>query len=134
MYTVTREISFCYGHRLLNHEGMCRHLHGHNGKLEITLFAESLDPLSMVRDFEEIKAIVQSWVTQVLDHNMLLCKDDPIIPMLENLGERHHVIAENPTAEVISRMVFDYAESQGLPVKRVTLWEGPKSCATYESG
>lgn len=113
---------------------MCRHLHGHNGKLEITLFAESLDPLSMVRDFEEIKAIVQSWVTQVLDHNMLLCKDDPIIPMLENLGERHHVIAENPTAEVISRMVFDYAESQGLPVKRVTLWEGPKSCATYESG
>ncbi len=134
MYTVTREIHFCYGHRLLNHKGMCRHLHGHNGKLEITLYADTLDRLGMVRDFEEIKEIVQSWVNQVLDHNMILCKGDPVIPMLEHLGERHHVIRENPTAEVISRMVFDYAVSKGLPVKEVKLWEGPKSCATYEAG
>ena len=28
MYKVTREIHFCYGHRLLNYDGKCRHLHG----------------------------------------------------------------------------------------------------------
>ena len=37
MYRVTREIDFCYGHRLLNYEGKCRHLHGHNGRAVITL-------------------------------------------------------------------------------------------------
>ena len=37
MYRVTKEIRFCYGHRLLNYSGECRHLHGHNGLAEITL-------------------------------------------------------------------------------------------------
>ena len=37
MFRVTREIFFCYGHRLLNYEGKCRHLHGHNGRAVITL-------------------------------------------------------------------------------------------------
>ena len=29
MFQVTRELRFCYGHRLLNYEGKCRHQHGH---------------------------------------------------------------------------------------------------------
>ena len=37
MFRVSREINFCYGHRLLNYPGKCCHLHGHNGKLTITL-------------------------------------------------------------------------------------------------
>ena len=32
MFRVTKEIHFCYGHRLLNYDGKCRHLHGHNGR------------------------------------------------------------------------------------------------------
>ena len=43
MFRVTREIQFCYGHRLLNYEGKCRHLHGHNGIAVISIEAESLD-------------------------------------------------------------------------------------------
>ena len=35
MFTVSREIEFCYGHRLLRDEGKCRHLHGHNGRLTV---------------------------------------------------------------------------------------------------
>ena len=64
MYKVTREIHFCYGHRLLNYSGKCRHLHGHNGKVEIELFSEKLNDLGMVRDFEEIKSIVQVWIDE----------------------------------------------------------------------
>ena len=30
-YQVTKTIEFSYGHRLLNHNGKCRYLHGHNG-------------------------------------------------------------------------------------------------------
>src|SRR5262245_31920288 len=51
MYLVARAISFCYGHRLLDYDGKCRHLHGHNGKAVITLEAGELDRLGMVVDF-----------------------------------------------------------------------------------
>ena len=39
MFRVTREINFCYGHRLLNYDGKCRYLHGHNGTAVIAIEA-----------------------------------------------------------------------------------------------
>src|SRR5260370_40930733 len=72
MYRVTREITFCYGHRLLNYDGKCRHLHGHNGRAVITLEAQDLDSLGMVMDFSQIKRVLQSWIDEALDHKMLL--------------------------------------------------------------
>lgn len=131
MYKVTREIHFCYGHRLLNYSGKCRHLHGHNGKVEIELYSEKLNALGMVRDFEEIKQVVQVWIDDNLDHNMILCRRDPLIPALEEKKERYFLIDENPTAEAISKLIYDYAVSQKLPVSEVRLWETPKSFASY---
>lgn len=131
MYKVTRCIEFCYGHRLLNYSGKCRHLHGHNAKAEIELYAEALDQLGMVRDFEVIKKVVQVWIDENLDHKMILCKDDPLIPSLNDLEESHFIIGQNPTAEAISKLIYDYASSQKLPVSEVRLWETPKSYATY---
>lgn len=131
MYKVTREIHFCYGHRLLNYSGKCRHLHGHNGKVEIELYSEKLNELGMVRDFEEIKQVVQVWIDDNLDHNMILCRRDPLIPALEERKERYLLIDENPTAEAISKLIYDYAVSQKLPVSEVRLWETPKSFASY---
>ena len=61
MFKVTKALQFCYGHRLLNYEGKCRFLHGHNGRVEIELEAEKLDSLAMVRDFTEVKEVVQTW-------------------------------------------------------------------------
>src|SRR5689334_9940679 len=58
MYRVSREIDFCYGHRLLDYDGKCRHLHGHNGRAIITLEAPSLDARGMLVDFVEIKSKV----------------------------------------------------------------------------
>ena len=57
MFRVTREFSFCYGHRLLEYGGKCRHLHGHNGRAVITLAAAELDPLGMVLDFSRLALI-----------------------------------------------------------------------------
>ena len=55
MFRVSREIDFCYGHRLLDYQGKCRHLHGHNGRVLITLEADALDERGMVLDFGDIK-------------------------------------------------------------------------------
>lgn len=131
MYRVTRELTFCYGHRLLNYDGKCRHLHGHNGRAVLTLEATELDALGMVVDFSEIKRVVSAWIDQNLDHRMLLHKDDPILPTLRAQGEPVFVLDVNPTAENIARLIFEYARSQGFPIVEVRLWETESCYATY---
>ena len=131
MYRVTREIHFCYGHRLLDYDGKCRHLHGHNGRAVITLEAPELDPQGMLVDFGEIKRKVQAWIDDNLDHNMILCRRDPLLPLLQERGERTFVMEANPTAENIARLIFDRARDSGLPVVEVRLWETENCHAAY---
>ena len=131
MFRVSREIDFCYGHRLLNYEGKCRHLHGHNGRVVITIEAPTLDERGMVLDFSDIKRVVSRWIDDELDHRMLLRRDDPVVPLLQGLGEPMHLLEVNPTAENIARLIFDFTVAQGFPVVEVRLWETPRCYATY---
>ena len=130
-YCVTKELRFCYGHRLLNYDGKCKHLHGHNARVLITMQGNSLDNLGMVVDFSTLKKVVGGWLDDTFDHVMLLHKDDPIIPELERLAEPFVRLDVNPTAENIAKMIFDYAQAEGFPVVEVTLWETETSFATY---
>jgi 6-pyruvoyltetrahydropterin/6-carboxytetrahydropterin synthase len=132
VFRVTREIHFCYGHRLRDYNGKCRHPHGHNGRLEVELSSAKLDRRGMVMDFEEIKQHLQRWVDESMDHRMLLRRDDPLVPIFRKLGEPVYLMDENPTAENIAREVYRVGRKKRLPVTRVTLWETEKSYATYE--
>ena len=58
IYQVTKIIPFCYGHRLLNYDGKCKYLHGHNGLAEISLSSKKLDHRGMVVDFTDVKNII----------------------------------------------------------------------------
>ena len=133
MFMVTKEIHFCYGHRLLNYDGKCRFLHGHNARVEIELSNPSLDHRGMVMDFDEVKRSLQQWIDATLDHKMLLNQKDPILPTLNALQEPIVTVEENPTAEVLARMIFDYAKGQGFPVTEVRFWETSTSFATYRA-
>ena len=131
-YSVTKLISFCYGHRLLRYDGKCKHLHGHNGRAEITVRMGKLDERGMVIDFGDIKKTIGSFIDEELDHKILLCKDDPLIPKLKELREPHFVMEENPTAENIAKLIFESARKLKLPVVSVKLWETDTSFAVYE--
>jgi 6-pyruvoyltetrahydropterin/6-carboxytetrahydropterin synthase len=131
MYTVTKRIDFCYGHRLLDYDGICRHPHGHNAVAEIEIGTDALDSRNMVVDFNDIKGAVKGWIDRELDHRMILHRDDPLVGALRALGEPMYVLDSNPTVERIARLVFDVARDHGLAVVRVTVWETPTSWATY---
>lgn len=131
MYSVTKRIDFCYGHRLMDYDGICRHPHGHNAVVEIDVRADALDQRNMVCDFGDIKRIVKEWIDSELDHRMILRGDDPLVTALEALGEPMYLLDSNPTAERIARLIYDVSRERGLPVTRVTLWETPTSWATY---
>ncbi len=131
MYRVTRQIDFCYGHRLLNYEGKCRYLHGHNGRVFIVIEAAQLDQRGMVMDFSDIKDVMKEWIDGNLDHRMILHRDDPAVPALKELGEPLYLLDCNPTAENIARVIFEVARKHGFPVVETRLWETPNCYATY---
>jgi 6-pyruvoyltetrahydropterin/6-carboxytetrahydropterin synthase len=131
MFRVTREIDFCYGHRLLNYGGKCKYLHGHNGRAVIAIESPKLDPRGMVLDFSDIKGVVSQWIDDNLDHRMILHRDDPARALLEQLGEPMYLIDTNPTAENIAKLIFDFTKSQGFPIVECRLWETPRCFATY---
>jgi 6-pyruvoyltetrahydropterin/6-carboxytetrahydropterin synthase len=131
MFQVTKEIRFCYGHRLLHYNGKCRYLHGHNGRTVITLAAPALDALGMVMDFSEIKRVIGAWIDANLDHRMILHRDDPLLAALKEKGEPVYLLDVNPTAENIAKLIYDFALGQGFPVLEVTLWETDDSYAVY---
>jgi 6-pyruvoyltetrahydropterin/6-carboxytetrahydropterin synthase len=133
MYSVTKRIEFCYGHRLMNYDGICRHPHGHNAVVEIDVQSETLDKRNMVADFSDIKRIVKGWIDRELDHKMILRQDDPLAEVLGKMGEPVFLLESNPTAERIAQLIFDVSREQGLPVSRVTVWETPTSWATYSA-
>ena len=85
----------------------------------------------MVADFNDIKRVVKTWVDRELDHKMILRHDDPLVKLLQGLGEPMYLVDSNPTVERIARLIYDVSREQGLPVFRVTVWETPTSWATY---
>lgn len=133
MFRVSREIDFCYGHRLLNYDGKCKYLHGHNGTAILTIETDKLDDRGMVVDFSDIKRVVSTWIDDNLDHRMILHRADPAVPMLQQMQEPLFLLDVNPTAENIARLIHERAVQCGLPVVETQLWETPHAYATYRS-
>ena len=132
MYSVVKRVEFCYGHRLLDYEGVCKHPHGHKAVAEIEIRSAALDQRSMVCDFSDVKRLVKSWIDREIDHKMILRSDDPLVNPLRELGEPVFLVESNPTVERIARLIYEHVQQSGLPVVRVKVWETPTSSATYE--
>lgn len=94
MHTITVRIEFDAAHRLLNHNGKCRHIHGHHYVAEVTLAsgwankhpADELDKLGMIADFAQVKILLKDWIDTKWDHNILLHEYDPFVGVLNHLS------------------------------------------------
>lgn len=128
---ITRRIQFCAGHRLINHEGPCRNLHGHNYVALFSAQAVSgdLDHVGRVVDFSVLKERMGGWIDRHWDHKFLLCKDD--LAMIRFCGEQGfpvYSMTSNPTAEVMAEHLLREAapgqmQGTGVRIVSVKLWE-----------
>ncbi len=85
-WSIDKTFDFCYGHRVWSQELdktfsmdeclMCRHLHGHQGRLKIFLSAERLER-GMVTDFKHLNWF-KEWLDATLDHKFILDRNDPL--------------------------------------------------------
>lgn len=108
--TCTRKLYFDAAHRVVNHKGKCKLLHGHRYTLEITFEAFDKNELGMIIDFGYIKDILGAWIDNNLDHNTILWDKDKDLGNNINLitGQKIYYLPFNPTAENIAFYILEY--------------------------
>ena len=122
MFEVSVEHTFAAGHALRNYRGKCEIVHGHNYKVQVTLYGETLDHAGMLVDFVELKRLLRA-ISEPLDH-VFINEIEPFIEL-------------NPTAENMA-WYFCQKLQEGLKVgvpvavKEVKVWETDIQCATYK--
>ncbi len=89
-WQISKQFDFCYGHRVwsqeLNKEYalddclMCRHLHGHQGKILVHLESEKLEN-GMVTDFKHLNWF-KKFLDDVVDHKFIVDINDPLFETL----------------------------------------------------
>lgn len=133
---IWQRFEFDSGHRVLGHQGKCRHLHGHRYVAEVGISTYHLNELGMVLDFAEVKRRVGGWIDEHWDHNTLLHLKDPLVtvtvPVVYLVGRRPYLMQSgNPTAENIAMELFGRAvgllevQYPQLRVEEVVVWETP---------
>lgn len=132
MTTCTRLLEFDAAHRLVDHEGLCAHLHGHRYRAEVEC-AAPLDAVGRVIDFSVIKVRVGGWIAEQWDHAVIVnAGDAPLLALLDGIGERRvYRLSGNPTAENIAAELLRVASAMLSPIRvvRVRVWETPNCFA-----
>ncbi len=131
-FYVKKVFEVSYAHRLLNYNGKCENLHGHNGKVEVILEVNKLDNQMMVMDFIKLKEIVRSWLDENMDHKVILSKKDPLVKILKKAKQELFETDENPTAEVLAQIIKNKLKEKGLSIKEVRFWETDTSMAAIK--
>ena len=86
MFTITREMGFDYGHRVMTHQSRCKNVHGHRGTIEATCEGASLhesgEQTDMILDFGFLKEVLMAVVDESIDHGFIgFIGDDVVMEM-----------------------------------------------------
>ena len=121
MLAITKEFKWEAAHRISNHAGECRNLHGHSYKLFVTLSAESLNASDMIIDFKELKTIIETQVLKKFDHALLLKQNEANKNLIKLIDDQPVVwLPFEPTVERMLLVIKDLIEPE-LPYN-ITLW------------
>jgi len=120
MYHLMIKTHFAAAHNLINYQGDCENLHGHNWRVEVTVAARQLDKAGLGIDFKVLKATTNRLLDE-LDHKYL----NDLAPFLDT----------SPSSENICRYLFENLSlslnSDNIQVERVNVWESENACASY---
>ena len=143
--TITKEHYIAVAHRLLNHPGKCKNLHGHNYKIVYYLYAKKFSgggveaDSGMILDYYLVKEKVLKLIEAWFDHATILQDTDPLADILEQAGVAVQKIPTRPTAENMAGIIINLVNSKCLAefdgdiqCSRVEVWETPTSMAYCE--
>jgi 6-pyruvoyltetrahydropterin/6-carboxytetrahydropterin synthase len=116
VYEVMIERHFSAAHHLLNYEGKCERLHGHNYKVTLHARSAELDKALIAIDFKDLKQALDPLI-EALDHTNL--NDNPLLE------------GKSPSSEWIAQLLFEHIKPQVPGVYKVCVGETPNQQACY---
>ncbi len=97
---IAKEFHWEMGHRLPEHFGKCKNIHGHSYKMIVEIEGDVLES-GMVMDYYDLKKIVLPFVDE-LDHAFMVYKDDKqIINFLSEMNSKKLIVDFQSTVENI---------------------------------
>ena len=138
---VTKRFHFEMAHILYEYDGLCRNIHGHSYKLEVTLLGETLnrpgDPKDgMVLDFGDLKTIVKSEIVDRLDHALMVSQMVPEnqLELLKKTTNRIIMVDFQPTSENVAAYIAEILQQHlpsGVSLFSIRLYETINSYAEW---
>jgi len=136
MIKCTRKFHFDAAHRIIEHKGKCRDLHGHRYVMEVSFASEKTDSMGMVIDFGTVKEILGTWIDENFDHNTILSiKDSQLGEYIHSItGQKIYYMEDNPTAENIALHLLNdicpklFVEC-GVGIQKILIHETPNCSA-----
>lgn len=120
MYRLTVKTGFAAAHNLINYQGDCENLHGHNWKIDVTVTARELDQAGLAIDFKVLKRETNAVLDQ-LDHKYV--NQHPFFASL------------SPSSENIARFLYHELAARlndgNVTVEKIGVWESDNACAEY---
>jgi 6-pyruvoyltetrahydropterin/6-carboxytetrahydropterin synthase len=120
MYRLMIKTSFAAAHNLINYQGDCENLHGHNWRVEVVVAAKELDKAGLGIDFKILKKQTNSLLDE-MDHKYL----NDLTPFKN----------DSPSSENISRYLFERLSetlnNENITVEKINVWESENACASY---
>ena len=137
MITVTKTVKFDAAHVLTNHQGLCKNLHGHTYRVDISVTQAEDDASDMVIDFKDLKKIATEIICDRFDHafvyNTQSVGEKEIAAVVEKHGMRTVALPFRSTAENMAKMFFEELKARIAGVSSVKVWETADSCAEYKA-
>ena len=139
MFKIKSEVQFDMAHYLSGYKGKCSNIHGHRYKLIAMLKSETLiaegQLRGMVDDFSNFKDALKE-IADIFDHKLVIEDNEEgksLAKKLEELPNDFDIYFVNyrPTAEEMSRDIFNRLKINGLAVCEVELFETPKNSCIY---
>ena len=117
---IAKEFRWEMGHRLPEHFGQCKNIHGHSYKMLVEFDGE-LNKDEMVIDYYDVEKIINPIIAK-LDHAFMVNKDDKIVlGFLEKMNSKKVVVDFQSTAENICSYLLNEIRQASLPnnVKKI---------------
>lgn len=132
---IAKEFTWEMGHRLPDHFGKCKNIHGHSYKMLVEVEGEVLES-GMVMDYYHFKDVIDP-IVEKMDHSFLVQKDDKdVIEFLVKMNSRKVVVDFHSTVENITRYFLSEIKKAKLPANihkvKVRVCETPDDYAEEE--
>lgn len=117
---IAKEFRWEMGHRLPEHFGNCKNIHGHSYKMLIEVEGD-INSAGMVMDYYDLKLIVKPLIEK-LDHAFMVSSDDsPVIEFLEKVNSKKVLVNFPSTVENICSYIIGQLAGAEFPENIKTL-------------